>query len=90
MLSLAIYSNIEEDILLLKSIVQDFLIESKIIAKVSVFNNPEEFATVAGSYDIYIMDMDSEDDVVALGSCKMEVDIGSHFIYMCSDTSLAY
>ena len=90
MLSIAIYSDQKADSVVLRSIIQDFLIDSKIMAKVSIFSNPDEFITVHGSYDIYIMDMDSADDVIELGQCIMGIDIGSHFIYMCSDINQAY
>lgn len=90
MLSIAIYSDQIDDIASLKSIIQDFLIDSKIMAKVSYFHEPDEFITVPSSYDIYIMDMDSSDDVIELGNRMMTIDVGSHFIYISSDTSVAY
>lgn len=85
MLSIAIYSDNKSDITHLKSIIQDFLIEIKAMSKVSVFSDPEEFITVPGSYDIYIMDMESKDDVIELGKKMMEIDIGSYFIYLGKD-----
>lgn len=90
MLSIAIYSDQKDSSAALRSTIQDFLIDSKIIAKVSIFHEPDEFITVPGSYDIYIMDMDSADDVIELGRRMMGIDVGSHFVYMCSDTSRAY
>lgn len=74
----------------MKSIIQDFLIESKTMAKVSFFDDPDTFITVPGSYDIYIMDMDSKDDTIALGAKMKTIDTGSHFIYISSDTSVAH
>ena len=59
------------------------------MAKVSCFNDPETFITVPGSYDIYIMDMDSKDNVLELGHKMRNIDTGSHFIYISSDTSHA-
>lgn len=90
MLSIAIYNDQKKDSEILRSTIQDFLIDSKIIAKVSIFHEPNEFITVPGSYDIYIMDMDSVDNVIELGYRKMGVDVGSHFIYISSDTNMAY
>lgn len=90
MLSIAIYSDQTDDVLTLKSTIQDFLIESKIMAKVSHFQNPEDIITVPVSYDIYIMDMDSEYDAIALGKRLIEIDVGSHFIYISKDISKAY
>ena len=90
MLSIAIYSDISNDVETLKVIVQDFLIETKMLAKVSYFNDPETFITVPGGYDIYIMDMDSKDDVIELGHKMNKIDTGSHFIYLSTDTSNAH
>ena len=88
MLSIAIYTT--NDISQLRSMIQDFLIESKIMAKVSVFNDTESFLTVLSAYDIYILDMDCEENTIALGKQKMETDVGSHFIYMSVDCGNAY
>jgi len=60
------------------------------MAKVSYFHEPDTFITVPGSYDIYIMDMDSKDDVLALGTCMRGIDIGARFIYVSSDSSVAH
>jgi len=60
------------------------------MAKLTVFTNPDEFITVPGSYDMYIMDMDSADDVIELGKQMMTIDVGSRFIYFCTDTNQAY
>ena len=88
MLSIAIYTT--NDISQLRSMIQDFLIESKIMAKVSVFNDTESFLTVLSAYDIYILDMDCEENTIALGKQKMETDVGSHFIYISADCGNAY
>ena len=90
MLSIAIYSNSTSDIEQLQLIIQDFLIESKVMAKVSVFDDPVHFITVPGSFDVYIMDMDCKDDSIDLGKQMMDIDIGSHFIYLSSNCNDAY
>lgn len=84
MLSISIYSNLADDTEALKSIVQDFLIETKLMAKVSCFNDPEAFILAPCRYDVYIMDMDSTDDVIQLGKQMREIDTGSHYIYIGS------
>lgn len=61
-----------------------------IVAKVSYFNDPESFITVPGSYDIYIMDMDSTDDVLELGKRMRTIDTGARYIYYSSDSSNAH
>ena len=90
MLSIAIYSDQTDAVLTLKSAIQDFLIESKIVAKVSHFTSSTDMIIVPVSYDIYIMDMDSAEDSIELGKRMMEIDAGSNFIYMSKDISKAY
>ena len=90
MLSIAIYSDQETDVLALKSIIQDFLIANKIMAKLSHFQKGEDLILVPTRYDIYIMDMDSSEDTITLGKTMMDIDAGSRFIYMSSDTTKAY
>lgn len=90
MLSIAIYSDQKEFVAEIRSMVQDFLIESKIVAKIQAFENNYKFITVPDSYDIYIMDMDSQDDVLALGKQMKGIDNNGKFIYLCSDNSKAY
>lgn len=60
------------------------------MAKVSVFTNAEDLIIIPNRYDIYIMDMDSKEDTIALGKQMMNIDAGSHFIYLSSDVSMAY
>lgn len=89
MFSIAIYSDKTEDVEFLKSIIQDYLIEIKAMSKISYFNDPETFITTPGSYDVYIMDMDSETNVLELGTKKRHVDVGKHFVYISSDPKTA-
>lgn len=90
MLSIAIYSDIPKDIENLKSMIQDFLIDVKMMAKVSYFNDPDAFITVPSSYDIYIMDMDAKNNILELGKQMKDIDVGAHFVYLSSDESVAY
>lgn len=85
MLSIAIYSDIPADSAELRSIIQDFLIESKTMAKVSFFQEEDAFITVPDSYDIYIMDMDAQTNVIELGERMMSIDEGGYFIYTSSN-----
>ena len=50
----------------LKSIIQDFLIEGKNMAKVSILGGKEEIVIAPSCFDIYFLDMDlfSEEDIV--------------------------
>ena len=66
MLSIAIYSDVIKDMSPWKSNLQDFLIETSTMAKTSYYNNLEEFKMSAESFDVYILDMDSSEDVVEM------------------------
>ena len=90
MLSVAIYSDKQDDIVYLKSTIQDFLIEYKLMAKVSAFSNPDDITLIPNRYDLYIMDMDSETDTIALGKSLMGIDEGSNFLYISSNSADAY
>ena len=90
MISIAIYSDLEEHINELKSLIQDYSIENKVMAKISIFNDNYNFITVPNRFDIYIMDMESKDDVIALGKQRMGIDDNGHFIYLSNDTTKAY
>ena len=41
-------------------------------------------------YDVYFMDMDSNEDAMALGKTMTDIDTGSRFVYMSADTTKAY
>jgi hypothetical protein len=41
------------------------------MAKVSFFNEPDTFSTIPEKYDIYIMDMESNTNVLSLGMQRM-------------------
>ena len=70
--------------------IQDFLIEMKLMAKVSYFNDEESLLVAPSSFDIYIMDMDMEDDVITL-SCKMRnIDAGARYIFLSENENKAY
>ena len=60
------------------------------MAKVCHFKTGEEIILVPARYDVYIMDMDSAEDVNALGKVMRDIDTGSYFIYTSSDISKAY
>lgn len=90
MFSIAIYSDVEKDVIQIKSFIEDFLIKQKIIAKVSLFNNEYKFLTAPSSFDIYIMDMDSKSDVIDLGLQMREIDCEGKTIYIGTDVSQAY
>lgn len=90
MLSIAIFSDQDEDVAILKSAIQDFLIANKIMAKLSHFQKGADMILVPTRYDIYIMDIDSAEDTIALGKTMMDIDAGSRFIYISQDTTKAY
>ena len=90
MLSIAIYSNCFNDTELLKSKIQDFLLETKISAKVIIFNEADKIITAPNSFDIYFLDMDTEIDVLKLGQEMMEIDSQSYFVYFSENVTNAY
>ena len=91
MLNICMYSDNIQDIDTIRSHIQDFFIDNKIMGKVSSFQKGEEFLTVPGSYDVYFMDMDStEADVCELGSKMKSIDAGSYYIYICGDNTQAH
>lgn len=90
MFSIAIYSNNKNDINDIKGKIQDFLIKEKVMAKVFVFDDPETFITVPASFDLYVMDMDMQENITALGEKMSNIDDGAHFIYISKDISRAY
>lgn len=89
MLSIAIYDDNKESVLEIKDAIQDYLIETHSLAKVSCFNKAEELLVTPGSYDIYIMNIDSSEDIDALSTRMNEIDSGSRFIFMGTDPALA-
>ena len=68
MLSIAIYSNSETVITDLKSLIQDFLIDTKTMAKVSIFQKGEDVIDFPGKYDVYLIDMDTDENSLTLGA----------------------
>lgn len=90
MISIAIYSELPHDVITIRSSIQDWLIETHTMAKVSILDNPESFITVPASYDVYIMDMDSPTDTIALGKRMMRIDTNAKFIFIGTDLSIAY
>ena len=90
MLSIAIYSNQINDAELLKSKIQDYLINTKTLAKITMFDSRELFIACPHSFDVYFMDMECNDDVIKLGKQMMDIDHKSRFIYFSSFESNAY
>ena len=82
MLSIAIYSNLIEDVAILKTLIQDYLIESKSMAKISCFPKGEDIILIPNRYDVYFIDMDTEEDSAELGESLRKIDRGSKFVYM--------
>ena len=90
MLSIAIYSDQIEDVATLKTLIQDFLIESKTMAKISCFSNPDDMIMIPNRYDVYFMDMDAENDATVLGKQMRQIDNGSQFVYMSINPNVAH
>ena len=88
-LSIVIYSDHIEDTNTLKSFIQDFLIEQKCVAKVSVFSSAPELITVPNRCDLYILDMDSQDDAISLAKEMKVINPDCKFIYSSNDADNA-
>ena len=90
MLRIAIYSKDAESLANVKSIVQDFLIELKFIAKVSKFIEKENIIE-APEYDIYIIDMDEyPSEALTIWHDIRNVYQDARFIYLSEDSGMAY
>lgn len=60
------------------------------MAKVYCFNNQDTLITTPNSFDIYVMDMDSDIDTLSLGKQMYAIDQGSKFIYISSNPENAH
>ena len=90
MLSIAIYSNDNDATLTIKTTIQDFLIQYKLMAKVSEYKKTEDIILAPVRYDAYIVDMDIIEDIPTLISTLSEKDAGCRFIFMSGDITKAY
>lgn len=90
MLSIAIYNDDLTAVDELKNIIADYLIERKIFAKVTVFNNEETLLTVPSRFDIYFLDMGMLTDIINLGRKMQEIDDSGHFVYISESTEHAH
>ena len=68
MISIAIYDDNQTYIDEIQWLIQDYLIETSTMAKVSVFNKAEDLILAPASFDIYIMDTDSCEDIKKLSA----------------------
>ena len=89
MLSIAIFSDQLEDVATLKTLIQDYLIENKAMAKISVFQNPEDLIIIPSTYDVYFMDMDSESNATLLGKKMKQIDSNSQYVYTSINPNMA-
>lgn len=60
------------------------------MAKVSIFNSPEDVSIISHRYDVYFLDMDSEKSAIDLGKKMREIDRGSEFVYMSANPNVAH
>jgi hypothetical protein len=89
MISIAICSSLEETITL-KSMIQDFLIENKMMAKISKFTNLYDLVVSPTQYDLYIIDLDEDGNGLEIGKKLMEINPDGHYIYISNDINNAY
>lgn len=70
--------------------IQEYVVEAKIMIKLSIFDNAEDLLVAPASYDIYIMDTDSSEDIIYLSKRMKKIDTESHFIFVGEDPAFAY
>ena len=84
MFGIGVYVKDEELKNQIKDTIRDFLIERHLMAKVSYFENIEHFITTPNSFDLYILDMDAEDNMIQIGEEMTNIDLGTNIIYLGS------
>ena len=89
MISIAVCSSAENTISI-KSMIQDFLIENKMMAKISKFTNLYELVVSPTQYDLYIIDLDEDGNGLEIGKKLMEINPDGHYIYISKDINNAY
>ena len=90
MLSIAIYDDNKTHLNELCEMIQDYIIKAKTMVKLSIFDNSEDFLLAPASYDVYIMDTDSSEDIAFLNIKMKEIVSQSYFIFVGEDPALAY
>lgn len=90
MLTAAIYSSDTESINIIKETIQNIIVENHLSAKISVFENKEEILTTPNSFDVYLMDIDEEIDILKLTNKLIEIDNGASTILFSEDIHKGY
>lgn len=90
MLSIAIFDDNKTHLDELCNLIQDYIIETKSMVKLAVFDNVENLLVVPASFDIYIIDTDSTEDIIYLSQRMKQIDTQSYFIFIGEDPILAY
>lgn len=91
MLQIALCSSSTENTYVLKNLIQDFLIDKKIMAKVSSFTDTNALLEAPSRFDIYLLDMECFDimEIVPFTKRMKEIDDGGHFVYFNEDSRMA-
>lgn len=90
MLTAAIYSSDVESVKTIKETIQNLIIENNLFAKISIFENKEELLTTPNSFDVYLMDIDEEDDILDLTNEMLQIDSGASTILFSHDIEKGY
>lgn len=90
MLSIAIFDDNKTHLDELCNLIQDYIIETKSMVKLAVFDNVENLLVVPASFDIYIIDTNSTEDIIYLSQRMKQIDTQSYFIFIGEDPILAY
>lgn len=91
MLSIGIYCQNRDYFVELRSLIQDFIIETRLIAKMQHVSDLDDLLSPFNNYDIYIVDMDAQPniDIIELSKKIRNDDRGAQVIYLSSDPSTA-
>lgn len=84
MVSIAIFSYEEMTQYIVRDKVQDWLIQSHTMAKVTLFKHLDDIITMPARYDIYILDMDAGPHVVEMSKMIRENDSNAFCIFISS------
>lgn len=83
MYQICIYTKEEEFANNIRSIIQDYLIDHKLMGKVSCFDDTEAIILEPNRYDVYLIDMAPKPaSAISLGGQMKKIDNGSRVIYL--------
>lgn len=89
MFSVAIYSENFKELERIKNRLKNIVANSDFLAKISFFSNKEELLVTPNRYDVYIFDMENNEEVLNLGKEMELIDKGSALVYLGTEAQSA-